>query len=256
MAYGHMRARGVTMKLFYSPFHTFIHKVLVTAHETGHWDAITFVPTFPFKNNDGEDVAGQYSIAALNPLDKVPTLALDSGQVIYGSQAICEYLDSNSLERRLYPEPGPARWDAITRLALCDTMFELTVQMVMEGWQPEEERRESLYRFIWPKLKRGLDRLEEGASNGWNDFDIGHASALHMLSYTEFRFNFYGDKDPVEPDFDWRKGHPSLQAWYEEALQRPSVQSHYNKDFEGDKSPQFHQAMVREVLEAQQGSDT
>ncbi len=24
------------MKLFYSPFHTFVHKVLVTAHECGH----------------------------------------------------------------------------------------------------------------------------------------------------------------------------------------------------------------------------
>ena len=43
------------MKLFYSPFHTFIHKVLVTAHEAGLWDQIEFVPTYPFKNRDGED---------------------------------------------------------------------------------------------------------------------------------------------------------------------------------------------------------
>ena len=42
------------MKLFYSPFHTFIHKVLVTAHEAGLWNEITFVPTYPFKNRDGE----------------------------------------------------------------------------------------------------------------------------------------------------------------------------------------------------------
>ena len=28
------------MKLFYSPFHTFVHKVLVTAHECGHWDQL------------------------------------------------------------------------------------------------------------------------------------------------------------------------------------------------------------------------
>ena len=69
------------MKLFYSPFHTFIHKVLVTAHEAGLWDEITFVPTYPFKNREGEDQGDAYSIAALNPLNKVPTLALDSGQV-------------------------------------------------------------------------------------------------------------------------------------------------------------------------------
>ena len=71
------------MKLFYSPFHTFIHKVLVTAHEAGLWDEITFVPTYPFKKRDGEDQRDAYYIAALNPLDKVPTLALDSGQVVY-----------------------------------------------------------------------------------------------------------------------------------------------------------------------------
>ena len=61
------------MKLFYSPFHTFIHKVLVTVHEAGLWQDITFVPTYPFKNREGEDQGDAYSIAALNPLDKVPT---------------------------------------------------------------------------------------------------------------------------------------------------------------------------------------
>ena len=98
------------MKLFYSPFHTFIHKVLVTAHEAGLWDDITFVPTYPFKNRDGEDQGDAYSIAALNPLDKVPTLALDSGQVVYGSQAVVECLDSMSKSgNHLYPPVGPGR---------------------------------------------------------------------------------------------------------------------------------------------------
>ena len=41
------------MKLFYSPFHTFIHKVLVTIHEAGLWDDVTFVPTYPFKKPPG-----------------------------------------------------------------------------------------------------------------------------------------------------------------------------------------------------------
>ena len=49
------------MKLFYSPFHTFAHKVLITAHECGHWDHLQRVATFPFKNNDGEDCGDAYS---------------------------------------------------------------------------------------------------------------------------------------------------------------------------------------------------
>ena len=81
------------MKLFYSPFHTFVHKVLVTAHECGHWDKLERVATFPFKNNAGEDCGDSYDISPLNPLDKVPTLVTDDGQVIFASQAICEYLE-------------------------------------------------------------------------------------------------------------------------------------------------------------------
>ena len=77
------------MMLFYSPIHGFIHKVLVVAHEAGLWDKLEFVPVYPVK--DG------YSISAINPLHKVPTLVLDDYTVLYGSQTIVEYLDDNSV---------------------------------------------------------------------------------------------------------------------------------------------------------------
>ena len=160
------------MKLFYSPFHTFIHKVLVTIHEAGLWDEVTFVPTYPFKNRAGEDQGDAYSIAALNPLNKVPTLALDSGQVVYGSQAVVECVDSMSQSgNHLYPPAGPARWDAITRLALADTMFETTVMLVMEGWNPEENQRIEFFEWIWPKIIRGCDSLEAACKQGFDGFD-------------------------------------------------------------------------------------
>ncbi|MEH6636672.1 MAG: glutathione S-transferase family protein [Halioglobus sp.] len=240
------------MKLFYSPFHTFIHKVLVTAHEAGLWDEITFVPTYPFKNRDGEDQGDAYSIAALNPLDKVPTLALDSGQVVYGSQAVVECLDSMSQSgKHLYPAAGPDRWDAISRLALADTMFETTVMLVMEGWQPEAEQRIDFFQWIWPKIIRGCDALEAACKRGFDDFDIGQAAMLHAISYMDFRVNFYDAKDPLYPDFDCFHGRPNLHAWWQESIQRPSVICHYNKDFEGDDSAAFLQQNVQAVLAAQ-----
>jgi len=67
------------MELFCSPFHTFIHKVLVTAHECGLWEDIDFIATFRFKNLDREDQGEAYSIQAINPLNNMPTLATDSG---------------------------------------------------------------------------------------------------------------------------------------------------------------------------------
>lgn len=239
------------MKLFYSPFHTFIHKVLVTAHEAGLWDEIEFVPTYPFYNRQGEYQDDKYSIAAINPLNKVPTLALSDGTAIYGSQAIAECLDAMGTSgHRLYPPEGPKRWEAITRLALADTMFESTVALVMEGWHPEEEQRLSVFEWIWPKLLRGLDKLEECATEGFESFDIGQAAMLHALSYMDFRSRFYEAKDPLYPGHDWTQGRPNLKAWWDEAIQRPSVTSHYNKDYEGDESPEFCQRNVKEVLAA------
>lgn len=239
------------MKLFYSPFHTFVHKVLVTAHECGHWGRLERVATFPFKNAEGEDQGDAYDISALNPLGKVPTLATDEGQVVFGSQAICEYLDATATARRMYPEPGPARWDALARLALCDTIFESTVQMVMEQWKPEAEWSPTLFEWLWPKFNRGLDKLEADARRGWDTFDVGHASMLHAISYLGFRAEFYDAKDPIYPEYNWREGRPALSDWYDEAMQRPSVQSHYMQDFEGDSSAENCQRAVHEVLALQ-----
>lgn len=241
------------MRLFYSPFHTFIHKALVTAHECGHWDNIDFVATFPFKNLEGEDQGDAYDISAINPLGKVPTLAIDTGQVIYGSQAICEYFDATATARKMYPAPGAARWDALTRLATGDMIFETTVQMVAEQWQPEEQWNMRVFESLWPKYLRALDRLDREAT-GWGEFDVGHASILHAISYLGFRAEFYTAKDPIYPDFRWRDGRPALSEWYDEAVRRPSVQAHYNQDFTGDTSAARCQQAVRDVLAMQKGT--
>ncbi len=240
------------MRLFYSPFHSFIHKSLVAAHEAGVHERIDYVPTFPFRNTDGVDVRGQYSLAPINPLDKVPTLALDDGQVIYGSQAICEYLDGQrDSGAPLFPAAGPARYDAVTRLALADTLFELTVQMVMEGWYEPERRHIEVYQWVWPKIERGLAHLNALAEKGWDCFDIGHVGMLQMISYTDFRNKFYGEGDPVKPGFDWRQSHDALAAWYEQACQRPSVTWFFNKDYQGDMSADYFNRAVQAVLAAQ-----
>lgn len=244
------------MKLFYSPFHSFIHKALVAAYEAGVHDRLTCVPTFPFRNTNGEDVRGQYSLAPINPLDKVPTLALDDGQVIFGSQAVCEYFDRlRTAGDPLFPsieiDRGKKRMKALTRLALSDMMFELTVQMVMEGWYPKEEQRVSTFEWIWPKIERGLDQLEADAAKGWGGFDIGDVGMLQMISYTDFRNNFYGEDDPVKPGYDWREGRPSLEQWFNETTKRPSVAWFWNIDYKGDMSPGFFKNCINEVLKEQ-----
>lgn len=236
------------MMLFYSPFHTFVHKVLVTAHECGHWEQLERIATFPFKNNEGEDCGDSYDITLLNPLDKVPTLVTDDGQAVFGSQAICEYLDATALTGKMYPEPGPKRWNALCRLSLSDSIFESTVQMVMEQWKPRDQWNLGLFEWLWPKFTAGLNYLECDVARGCDSFDVGHAAMLHAISYLGFRAEFYEAKDPIHPNFNWREGRPALSAWYDDSMQRPSVQAHYDRPFEGDDSAATCQAAVSACL--------
>jgi glutathione S-transferase len=226
------------MKLFYSPIHGFIHKVLVVAHEAGLWGKIEFVPIYPLR--DG------YSVAAINPLHKVPTLALNDGTVLYGSQTIVEYLDFVG-KQKLYPKPGPKRWDALRRLALADTVFEVTVNMALE--KAEKPIRKNVYTWYWPKVLRALDQMEKDAARV-KGFDVGHAATLHALSYLNRQLG-KGLMPPVPAKYDWRKGRPHLAAWWAKALERPSVKSHFNKDYQGIDTAQFAQEQVAEVLAAQ-----
>jgi glutathione S-transferase len=227
------------LKIFYSPIHDFIHKVLVVAHEAGLWNRLEFVPIWPMK--DG------YSVAAINPLHKVPSLALPDGTVLYGSQTVVEYLDSFNKKAPLYPKAGPARWNALTRLALADTMFEVTVNVALE--LNEKPQRPSVYAWFWPKIQRALNAMEADAGN-WKKFDVGQASALHALSYLDRQLK----KNlplPIPQGYNWRDGRPKLTAWWNKAIKRPSVQSHYKKDFQGEDSAEFAQQKVAEVLRAQ-----
>jgi len=231
-------ALNKSMKLFYSPIHGFIHKVLVVAHEAGLWDKIEFVPIYPMR--DG------YSIAAINPLHKVPALALKDGTVLYGSQTIVEFLDFTG-KKKLYPKPGPKRWDALRRLALADTVFEVTVNMALE--KGENPVRPSVYTWYWPKVLRALDQMEIDAGKT-KGFDVGHAATLHALSYLNRQLG-KGLMPPVPANYDWRKGRPKLTAWWTKALERPSVKSHFNKDYKGNDTAEFAQQQVAEVLRAQ-----
>ena len=229
------------MMLFYSPIHGFIHKVLVVAHEVGLWDQLEFVPVYPVK--DG------YSIAAINPLHKVPTLVLDDHSVLYGSQTIVEYLDANSISgKRLYPVDANLKWDALRRLALADTVFEVTVIMALE--RAQSPPRESVFKWNWAKVLRSVDQMEIDSKVGSRNFDIGDASTLHALSYLD-RQTKRGLYKPVPEQWNWRDGRENLHSWFDESIKRPSVVSHFNKDYIGDDSPEFCQKKVAEVLKAQ-----
>ena len=240
------------MKLFYSPFHNFVHKVLVVIHEADLQDQVELIPTFPFRNLDREWVEGSYDVSALTPLGKVPFIALDNGETLYASQVVCEYLDSFS-KQPLYPANNSMRFDALRRLAIGDAIFEFAVQLSMEGWREEQDRRGDLYHWLWPKIDASMEQLNLEAANCMS-FDIGHAGSLQGISYLDAWAA--GNEDiPENTCIDWRSRWPGLSSWFNEAVQRPSVQSHYKIPFSGDSSIEQHQLAVAAILGARSVKD-
>ena len=57
--------------------------------------------------------ADQAAFEKLNPLNKVPTLVTDAGEVLIESRLICEYIDSLAGGPQLYPKDPAARREAL-----------------------------------------------------------------------------------------------------------------------------------------------
>jgi glutathione S-transferase len=194
------------MKLRYSSTSPYVRKVMIVAIEGGIADKIEKIATIvaPNKLND--------ELKVENPLVKVPSLVTESGQVLFDSPVICEYLDTLHKASKMFPSQGPARWTALRRQALGDGILDAAILARYEtSLRPKE--------FLWKdwvdgqmrKIRGSLDALEHEKLDG--PFDIGAIAIGCALGYLDFR---YGDEG-------WRKTRPKLAAWYAEIEKRPSM---------------------------------
>ncbi|MCB1547501.1 MAG: glutathione S-transferase [Hyphomicrobiaceae bacterium] len=180
------------MQLLFSPSSPFVRKVLLVAAVKGLSDKL--------KERKTDTTSNDPELARVNPLGKIPALALDDGTTIYDSQVICEYLDSLAPSPKLFPD-GAARWPALTLGALADGILEAALLMVYEGrYRPEGMRVQAWVDRQQSKIDRALAYLEaKGAPAG---IDYGTITLACALGYLDFR---HGGK--------WRAGHPKLVAW-------------------------------------------
>lgn len=198
------------MKLFWSSRSPFVRKVMVFAHETGLAQRIDCARTLvaPAKPNP--------EVMALNPLNKLPTLILDDGLVLYDSRVICEYLDGLHDGPRLFPAEPSARIEALRRQALADGMMDFLLVWLSERNRPVPQQSPELIAACRIKLTSVLDALErEALALADAPFSIAHIAIGCALGYADFRFK----------DETWRTGRPHLAAWAETILNRPSFQS-------------------------------
>lgn len=190
------------MQLWYAPTSPFARKVRIAAYELGLADAIELVEVDPWSDD---------RLRTVNPLAKVPTLVLASGETFFESTVICEYLDALG-GPRLFPPPSRARWRALLMQGLADGAATAAGRLFAEERKREAERSAVMTARFAAAIEASLDEMERRGIDG-SLAAIGDVAAVALLGYLDFRW----------PDTPWRDGRERLAAAYAQAQARPSM---------------------------------
>ena len=142
------------MQLFYSATSPYVRKVMACAIHRGIADRIETTPSNPH--------ASPADLLARNPLSKVPCLVTDDGVPLFGSQLICEFLDT----------AVPCRG---------------------ELGRPKEAARDAVIARYKAAMLRACDVLESDPPG--TQVDIGSIAVACALGYMDFRYA----SDPWRP---------------------------------------------------------
>ena len=196
------------MKLYANKASPFARKVRILVRETGLAGRVEEAETAV------SPIAANETLARDNPLVKIPALVTDSGETLFDSRVICEYLDTLHTGRKFFPASGPQRFTALRFQSLTDGILDAAVLCRYEtAVRPEPLRWKEWIEGQKRKIFGGLAVLEAEADSWADEFNIGQVGAACVLGYLDFRF----------ADWDWRRSHPQLKGWFERVSARPSV---------------------------------
>ena len=164
--------------------------------------------------------AADTTIAASNPLGKVPCLVMEGGEAVFDSRVIVEYLDTLSPVGKLIPSSGRERAEVKTWEALADGLLDaaLLARLEQGGFAGRAESERSQ---VW--TDRQLDKVHaaiKAIAKGLGDKPF--CSGIHLslsdiavgcaLLWLEFRF----------PAIGWRAEHANLARLADKLSLRPS----------------------------------
>src|SRR4029077_10470103 len=119
------------------------------------------------------------SMRKTNPLGRIPSLVLGDGEVLIDSAAILDWIDETvGPDRALLPRRGPARREALRRIALANG----AVDKLGGGVNYERLTRPSQYR--WPEWIARCTTQGQGALAALDALDWPEQKALDQAQIT------------------------------------------------------------------------
>lgn len=147
-------------------------------------------------------------IAAYNPLRRVPTLVLDSGEALLESAMILDYLDDRvGVDKAMIARAGEARWKHQRISALATGLADKAVSLLYERVLRKDRQLELWIERCTSQISGVLDLLEQEraavTTPYWYGERIGHADIAVACV-----LRFVGEAHPAL--FDAR--YPALKA--------------------------------------------
>ena len=158
-------------------------------------------------------------ITSVNPLGKIPCLILDSGEALFDSAVIVEYLDTLSPFENLISGTALERARIRTWEALADGLLDASILARNEATWPQRKETERSQAWIDRQMKKIRDSLAnmERGLNGrtyceGSDFSLADIAVGTALGYLDLRFSH----------IDWRSKQPNLAHLETQLMQRDS----------------------------------
>ena len=184
------------MKLYTSQLSPFARKVRILILEKDLQERVELIDSNPYEATEEHLKA--------NPLSKVPTLTLATGESLYDSYVICEYLDALGSER-LMPQ-GIDRLLALQQMALTDGLLQTTFNIAVEINRRAEHQRSMEWVDRWASmLVRGVDELALMLPTYDDKLALPHIGVVCVLDYLDLR---------AADHVNWREQQPALIDWY------------------------------------------
>jgi glutathione S-transferase len=193
------------MKLLGSPASPYTRKVRIVLAEKKIDCDFETVDVNPAEN----------PVIALNPLGKLPTLAMDDGTALFDSRVIVEFLDAVSPLARLIPEDNRERVAVRRWEALADGCLDAGLLVRYESLRPKKEQSKAWTEKQTGKLSRGLALISaELGERSWchNDrYTLADIAVGCCLGWVAFR---------KPGGIEWRDTHPNLARHYDKLMER------------------------------------
>jgi len=175
--------------------------------------------------HDTRSVFGDFdSMRKTNPLGRIPSLILDDGEVLIDSAAILDWIDETvGPSRALLPRSGPARREALRRIALANG----AVDKLGGGVNYERLIRPKQYR--WPEWIARCTTQGQGALAALDALDWPERETLDQAQITTGCALSY--LRVTAPDLMPQGRFPVLDALAEQLEARPEFEATSFRDY-------------------------